>query len=293
LTAGLLSLAVAGCNADHQATPTATVTSEPAAARGIDKVLVVVIENKGLSQMQRRATNLWALAQRYGYASDFRAITHPSLPNYISMAAGDRLGVKDDRGPREHKLTAPNVFTNTLRAGGTAQTFADGMGSKSCRRDKHDEYVPRHNPWVYFADDRDNCKRYDVDANAYEPTVRDGNLANLTFLIPDNCHNAHDCSIDTADVWVYEKVAPAMAGPDFRSGRLLIVVTADEDNRKEDNRILTALIHPSLHGKVVDSRLTLYSLHRLLAQVTHTPALGQGATAPDMAAAFGLHIATG
>jgi len=257
---------------------------------GIDKVLVVVIENKGLSQMQERAVNLWALSQRYGYASDFRAITHPSLPNYISMAAGDRLGVKDDADPEQHKLTAPNVFTNTLRAGGTAQTFADGMGSKTCRRGEHDEYVPRHNPWVYFANDRDNCQKYVVDADAYEPTVAAGNLANLTFLIPDNCHNAHDCSIETADRWVHKKVVAAMAGPDFRSGRLVIVVTGDEDNKKEDNRILTVVIHPSLNGKVVNSRLTLYSLHRLLAQVTHTPALRNGATAPDMAAAFGLHI---
>lgn len=297
LTAALLSPAVAGCTVDdggrindRDATPRVSGTAEPKADGGIDKILVVVVENKGFSQMQERAENVWALAELFGYASDFRAITHPSLPNYIAMAAGDRLGVTENGYPDEYKLTAPNVFTNTLLAGGTAQTFADGMGSETCRESQNGKYVPRHNPWVYFSNDRDNCRKYVVDAAAYEPTVAAGNLANLTFLIPDNCHNAHDCAIETADKWVYKKVTAAMAGPDFRSGRLVIVVTADEDNKKEDNRILTVVIHPSLSGKVVRSRLTLYSLHRLLAQVTHTRALGKGASAPDMAAAFGLRI---
>lgn len=262
----------------------------PTSEEGIDKVLVTIIENKGLTQMKQHAANLWTLAQKYGYASDYRAITHPSLPNYIAIAAGDRLGVSDDGDPAKHKLTDPNIFTNTLKAGGTAQTFADNMGSETCRQTNQGKYAVRHNPWTYFSNDRDNCQKFVVDGAAYEETVAAGNLANLTFLIPDNCHNAHDCSIETADKWVFQKVVTAMSGPDFRAGRLLIVITADEDNKKEGNRILTVLVHPSLSHKVVGTRLTHYSLNRLLAQITHTSPLQNGASAPDMATAFGLDI---
>ena len=35
-----------------------------------------------------------------------------------------------------------------------------------------------------------------------------------------------------------------MAGPDYRSGRLVIVVTGDEDNGSQGNKVLTVVIHP-------------------------------------------------
>ena len=46
-----------------------------------------------------------------------------------------------------------------------------------------------------------------------------------------------------------------MAGPDWRSGRLAVVLTADEDDMSRDNRVLTVVVHPSLRGKVVSERL--------------------------------------
>jgi acid phosphatase len=267
--------------------------SDPAnAAKGqrVDKVLVTVIENKSFDQMRADAPKIWALGQKFGHATDFEAITHPSLPNYLAIAAGSTLGVTDDGEPDKHPQTGPSVFGNTIAAGRTAGIMADGMGPVPCDLNAHGEYVPRHVPWTYFVNEQDTCQKFVTDAQGFGATVAAGELPNVGMLIPDQCHNAHDCSLGDADNWVASKVEEAMTGPDWKSGKLAIVITADEDNRKAGNQVLTVVIHPSQDHHVVHQRLTIYSLHRLLAQVGRTDPLGEGVNAPDMAKAFGLRV---
>ncbi|MGI9085609.1 MAG: alkaline phosphatase family protein [Aeromicrobium sp.] len=263
----------------------------PSVATGIDKVLVVVVENKSYSQMKAKAPRIWSLAQKYAYATDFKAIVHPSLPNYIAMASGSTLGVKSNGFPGGIRLKQPSVFGNTIQAGGTAKIWADGMGPENCRPTETGKYVPRHVPWNYYVNERELCKQFVVDADAFGADVASGDLATVGMLIPDNCNNAHDCSIPTADDWIAGQVEIAMSGPDWKSGRLLIIVTADEDDKNQGNRILTVAIHPSQKSNVVTSPLTLYSLHRLLAEVGNTEPMNEGRNAPDMAEAFGLPLA--
>jgi acid phosphatase len=81
-----------------------------------------------------------------------------------------------------------------------------------------------------------------------------------------------------------------MAGPDWLSGHLAIVVTADEDDRTQSNLVLTVVAHPSLHGAVVTTPLTHYSLARLYSEVLAAQPLGEAAAAPSMATAFGLDL---
>ena len=83
------------------------------------------------------------------------------------------------------------------------------------------------------------------------------------------------------------------AGPDWQSGHLAVVLTADEDDKSQGNTVLTVVIHPSQSGHVVNTPLTHYSLARLYDEVLGVPPLRQAATAPDMARAFGLPLSPG
>jgi hypothetical protein len=67
--------------------------------------------------------------------------------------------------------------------------------------------------------------------------------------------------------------------------------TADEDEHRSGNVVLTALIHPSQKAHVVTSPLTHYSLTRLYDDAIGGPYLFNAATAPSMADAFGLPLA--
>jgi hypothetical protein len=83
-----------------------------------------------------------------------------------------------------------------------------------------------------------------------------------------------------------------LASSDFTSGKLAVVVTADEDDNTSGNKVLTVVLHASLDGshKVVSTALTHYSLSRFYSQTTGGSPLRKAAAAPDMAEAFGLTV---
>src|SRR3954470_16809076 len=169
----------------------------------------------------------------------------------------------------------------------------------NCQLTSSGRYAVKHNPWAYFAGatQRANCRGHDVPAGtpgsgALHDAVLAGTLPHAGYWIPDLCDDAHDCSLTTADNYLKSWIPQIMAGPDYTSGRLAIVITADEDDSHSGNVVLTAVIHRSLDGthKVVSTPLNHYSLLRLYDQALGAPLLRNAASASDMAAAFGLPI---
>jgi acid phosphatase len=120
--------------------------------------------------------------------------------------------------------------------------------------------------------------------------VAAGRLPRVGMVIPDLRHDAHDASLRRADHWFRRVMVRVFAGPDWRSGRLVVVLTADEDDRAHHNRVLTVVIHPSQRHHVVRRRLDHYSLTRLYDEVARLPRLRHARSAPSMARAFGLPV---
>ena len=75
----------------------------------------------------------------------------------------------------------------------------------------------------------------------------------------------------------------------FTSGRLVVVVTADETGHgAADSRVLTVVLSPRVSHRVVTTPLSHYSLSKLYSTTCGSPQLRQAASAPSLAAAFGL-----
>jgi acid phosphatase len=281
-------------------TPTTTPTPTPTeAANVVDKVIVIVLENHSSTQIRSEAPRLTALADQYGVAPNAVApCDHPSLPNYVCLSTGGKYVSSD----KVKTLSVPDVWNNTLSAGRTMKVYADGLpAAVGDRFDKIGKYVPRHIftvPFVATPTKQANFARYTVDARTIAADVASGALPNVGALIPDQCHNAHDeCSdvaptqIKQADNWIAAQVQLLQSGPDWKAGHLLIVVTADEDDKKGVNDIPMIVIHPSLSHFSTEVPVNLYSVGGLLADVGHTPRLGKQATAPDFAKTFRLDVA--
>jgi hypothetical protein len=270
--------------------PTTSPTSSPTAPSGsVTKLLVFVEENHSLSQMEAGMPYTFSLAQRYGYATNYTAIRHPSLPNYIAIAGGQTYGIADDNPPSSHPLNGSSVFGQAISAGKTAKVYADGMTS-NCMASNTGRYAVKHNPWPYFTpqSERQPCSTYDVPETQLAGDITNGTLPNVGMVIPDLCNDAHDCALSVADGWFKTRMEKIFAGPDWKSGHLAVVLTADEDDSSSGNKVLTVVIHPSQNGNVVASALTHYSLTRLYEDVAKTPYLFNAATAPSLSAAFGL-----
>lgn len=258
-------------------------------------MLVIVEENHGRGQVEAHMPYLFGLAQRFGYATNYHAISHPSLPNYLAIAGGSTFGISDDRPPSSHPLRGPSVFGQALAAGRTARLYAESMPTL-CDVAAASPYAVKHAPWAYFTDERPACAAGMIQAGtpaggALAADITSGRLPNVGMLIPNLDHDAHDGTLTDADNWLHGWLPALIAGPDFTAGRLAIVVTDDENDGATGNNVLTAVLAPGLHHRVVSAPLDHYSITRFYDQLIGAPPLRAAATAPSLAAAFDLRVA--
>ncbi len=300
------ALLLSGCGAATE--PSATGSSGRATTGSVPspnvkptgratKVLVVIEENHSFAQMKDGMPFLARMSRAYGYATHWTAITHPSAPNYLAIAGGSTFGITDDSAPAADAGSigsAQSVFDQAVRAGRSAGTYAESM-PQNChvydypdRADGVPKYAVRHNPWVYFPAGREACLAHDQALPQFADDAAADQLPNVGFLIPNLDHDGHDGSLSTADGWLEKQLTPVLHSADFTSGKLVVVVTADEDDRSSGNTVLTSVLTPALSHKVVDTPLTHYSLTRFIDQVIGAEPLRHAADAPDLRTAFGL-----
>lgn len=269
------------------ASPSAQPSAQQTAETKVDKLLVFVVENHSQDQMQKEMPYINSLATKYGYADNFFAIRHPSLPNYLAMTGGSTFGVDTNDPPATNSVSSPSVFGTAVAAGKTAKLYAEAMTS-NCQATPEGRYAVKHNPWPYFAAERALCQENDVPLTELAADVDAGQLPAVGMVIPDLCNDAHDCTLARADDWMKKYVGEVLAGPDWESGRLAVVITADEDDKHHDNLILTVVAHPALEHVVVNTHLDHYSIARSYAGVAGVPPLEHAAKAPSLLAEFGL-----
>lgn len=202
-------------------------------------LLVFVVENHSLDQMRRDMPMTFKMARRFGYATNYHAIAHPSLPNYLAITGGSTFGVDDDGAPLSHPVAGASVFGQAIRNGKTVRVYSEGMRGRCTLESGGHRYAVKHNPWAYFVEERELCKRQDVSMRRFGTDVSTGALPNAGLVVPNLCHDAHDldCDLREADAWLSGRIGSVLAGPDFASGALAVVVTADEDDHSLGNRV--------------------------------------------------------
>ena len=141
-------------------------------------------------------------------------------------------------------------------------------GSTVCRADG---YARKHNPWVDFP-------ALPAETNQPFSELPDdyADLPTVSFVIPNLCHDMHDCDVATGDAWAREHLAPYAdwAG----TNNSLLVVTFDEsEGRDPDNHIATFLVGPMVEAGATDQRIDHYSLLRTIEAMYGLDPLGEAA----------------
>ncbi len=91
------------------------------------------------------------LAQSYGLATQYYAISHPSLPNYLAMTAGSTFGISSDC--TTCWVGATNLADQIEAGGRSWKAYLEGMPSACFVGDAY-PYMQKHNPWIYYNDIR-------------------------------------------------------------------------------------------------------------------------------------------
>jgi phospholipase C len=257
----------------------------------LSKILVIMEENHSIQQIfPGGMPYLWSLAQRYAYATNWSDVAHPSLPNYLAIFAGSAFNNPQDCAPAPGcTYPGPSVFGQALARGKSAKAYQESM-PQQCDAGFVGEYDVNHNPWAYFPSEAASCQAHDVPAGtpasgALAADVRAGALPNVGLVTPNLLHDGHDGTPAQADAWLRDWIPALMSGPDWRSGRLAVVVVFDEGETTE--QVPFVLMAPGLSGVKISEAANQYALTRLIDAVIGAPPLRQADKATDVAPLLG------
>jgi len=257
-----------------------TGTAAPASGTGAplayrpDHVLIVVFENKPFGAVAGAAATPYLNSLMAGAAvfTDSRAVTHPSQPNYLALFSGSTHGVTDDHCPVD-LAGAPNLGRQLLDGGYSFTGYAEdlpGAGYTGCGQGG---YARKHSPWVDFGN---------VPASANQPAsalpADPAGLPTVAFLIPNLCHDMHDCAPGTGDAWARAHLDGYLRWA--RSHNSLLVVTFDEDDHSAGNRILTFFAGPMVQPGRYAEPVTHYRVLATVEYLYGLPALGPANQTP-------------
>lgn len=243
------------------------------------------MENHGYDDIigSSQAPYINTLANAYGLATNYFAVSHPSLPNYIAATSGDTQGIADDGDPSSHPLNVPSIFSQLPN--GKSRSLEEGMPS-NCAPSDSGEYAVRHNPEVYFTNLGSDCSNYDVPFG----TAPDLTAA-FTFITPNLIDDMHDGTISKGDNFLKSYVPSLMATPQYQAGSTVIFITWDEDSGPCvgcTNRVPLIVVSPHT-GHVQDgTSYSHYSLLRTTEELLGLPLLGNAASANSMLGKFGF-----
>lgn len=250
------------------------------------------MENKDQSAVldSTDAPFMHGIAESCGSASNYVDHgVHPSLSNYIAATSGGTQGVADDAAPDQHPLTVDNIFRQVRATGKVARSYQEAMPA-NCTLRSTGTYAVKHNPAAYYVgeDDRAACERDDVPFDQFLANLDDELLPAFSLITPDICNDMHDCSVATGDAWLRDVVSAITSSAVYREGRTAVFIVFDESQGSGTMPFL-AIVPAIVPGTVADTELDHYSLlaftEDALGIVEH---LGAAATAPSLAAAFGL-----
>lgn len=187
-------------------------------------VILVVFENHGASQVLQdpAAPTFRHLSERYAKLANYDAVAHPSLPNYLALVSGSTQGIDSDC---TDCVVDGRSLADTLAASRkTWKTYAEGLPRIGFTGASSGRYAKKHNPFVYFRRNLTPARlKRVVPLSRFLPDVRGGRLPTFSLIVPDLCHDMHDCDVSTGDSWLGEFVKPLLRGPVLKNSVVFVV----------------------------------------------------------------------
>jgi acid phosphatase len=261
---------------------TASSTSPSPTSPAAPHVFVIVLENHSYSQLigSSQAPYLTSLAHRYATATNYRAVSHPSLPNYLALTAGSTFGVTTDC--TTCSVDATHLGDQMEARGLSWKTYLEDMPAPCYSGSSYREYAKKHNPFMYYRDVSGNaqrCAAHVVPLGVFSTDSASGRLPLFSLIVPNGCHDMHDCSVATGDAWLRGFVPTIMRTPAYASGGI-IVITVDEENSSSINHVVAVVVSNRVPAETTSgATLTHYSLLRSIEHVYGLAYLGHAGDA--------------
>lgn len=241
--------------------------SPPSQSVALAHIFIIVEENQPAAGIvgNSNAPYINSLIKKYSLASNYHAVAHPSLPNYLALTSGSSDGITNDCNPPSTgcKINAPNIADEIEKSGRTWKQYAESMPS-NCYAFNSGRYATKHNPFVYYKDIINNSARCHKHVVPFSGLTGDlGSLKstpNYAFITPNLCNDMHNCSVATGDKWLAKYVPEILKSQAFTKQNSLLVITWDEGNAST-NHVAAVLAGSAVKkGYLSSRRYNHYSL---------------------------------
>lgn len=229
---GVIGLALFGACGTQAPPPTGSGSGAAnAPTPRFNHVVIVVEENADYDRVIGSGSMpyLNRLAQQYGLATQYYANTHPSIGNYFMLAVGDTVTNNDGYS---NVVNRDNVVRELVGAGKTWKSYAEDLPSAGYTGPGRGLYARKHNVLALLSDVANDTaqSRHLVPFTQLAVDLEHDSLPNYAVVVPNLCHDAHNCSLDVADRWLQANIDPLIQNPSFQRDGLLII-TFDESRR--------------------------------------------------------------
>jgi hypothetical protein len=239
------TIAVLLASGGNGAVPAVAQTPPPA----FDHIFVVVEENKSYSEIigSPQAPYINGLVGQNGVATQYSAVAHPSLPNYLALTGGSTFGITTDCSLSSCPVNAFNIADRIEGAGRTWKAYMEAMPAP-CGTSDSSTYATRHNPFIYYNDIRNDPTRCANHVVPYSSLAADlastSTTPSYAWITPDVCNDMHDCGVSVGDTWLKNNLPAILSSPAWTTQRSLLLLTWDEGTTPND--VATLMIGPSV-----------------------------------------------
>jgi hypothetical protein len=322
ITVFILTLGLSACSSSATylpPTPTRVSTARQIPGHHLRTVFLIVMENHNWSSIVGSSHAPYinqTLLPRSSYATQYYNPpgNHPSLPNYLWLEAGTNCFpgpgcIHSDRGPTHYRIHSTKHLTALMsRAGISWRNYSENISGSSCPLSPHDVlavaaengvpgtasdlYAPRHDPFVYFADNTDNfsahshtCIDHVRPFGEFGHDLADDRVAQYNFITPNLCDDMHSgCPllsnrVAQGDKWLSRVIPAIQRSHAYRNGGV-IFITWDEAS-SGDGPIGMIVLSPDAKGHGYHNALhythsstlrtveEIFDLHPMLGDAAH------------------------
>jgi hypothetical protein len=235
----------------------------PATGEGVPafgNVFVIIGENAELGNVNKSNSPflVGTMRPRSAWQTNYFALAHNSLANYIGMTSGQFIACdQDDDPPVTCHQDVDNLFHQMDAAGVSWKSWMESM-PVPCDIEKEagtlqdsNTYRVKHNPAVYYDDVEGQNGVWSAtaqsaeclsdvipagttgpnDMSIFDQALAAGNVARFNLVVPNQCEDAHDsCSppsgppLTQFDDFLAREVPQIEASPAFGSNGVIVVV---------------------------------------------------------------------
>jgi hypothetical protein len=254
----------------------------------VTHVFIIVLENQGYRDLIGNDSTpyLSQLAARYSVATEYFAITRPSLPNYLALTAGSTFGVRSDA--TNYRLEAPNIADQVEQSGRSWKAYMEDMPRPCYTGPTYGGYALKHNPFLLFANIRDNptrCASHVVPFTQFSKDLAANQVPNYVWITPNMCHDMHDCASSVGDQWLSQVVPSILNSSAWRNGGFLAIVTDEgTDTQSPGGHAVAVIATPTLKpGREIQQSLNHYGLLATIEDLWHLPRLANTVNVASLA----------